>query len=301
MKLSLSLAAAIVLGALANVAAADGPKSREETEALVSSLKFQQGTIHLRDDLATLNVPDDMRFLDGHDAGTVLVKMWGNPPQPDPLGMLVPANCDLRSDCWAVIVTYEEEGYVKDDEAQKINYSDLLKQMQKDVQAANKSRERQGYPKIELVGWAAQPRYDRVTHKLYWAKDLKFGDDAETTLNYNIRMLGRRGVLVLNTVALTSQLHEIEQASPKILSAIDFNTGHRYADFSESSGDKIAAYGIGALIAGGVAAKVGFFKGLWLLLLGAKKLVIVGVAAIAAWFRKFSANRKVKTLESITR
>ena len=45
-------------------------------------------------------------------------------------------------------------------------------------------------------------------------------------------MLGRGGVLVLNGVAAISQLPEIEQDTPKILAAIDFNP----------KSDKIAGY-----------------------------------------------------------
>jgi uncharacterized membrane-anchored protein len=195
----------------------------------------------------------------------------------------------------AVIITYEEEGYVKDKDAEKIDYADLLKQMQKDTREANKEREKQGYATVELVGWAAPPHYDKAVHKLYWAKQLKFGGGSEDTLNYNIRILGRRGVLVLNAVAAMAQLPEIERNAPMILAAIDFNPGNRYTDFSEASGDKVASYGIAALVAGGVAAKLGLFKGLWVLLLGAKKFVIIGVVALSAFLRKLFGKDKPAT------
>ena len=286
-----SLAFAIALTAAAEQSP-DRPKTRGEAEKLISTLKFAQGTITLGNNLATVTLPNDLRFLNGHDAGTVITRLWGNPPQPDPLGMLVPADADMLRDAWAVVVTYEEDGYVKDDDAAKINYDDLLKQMQKAVAASNPQRQKQGYPTLELVGWAAPPRYDQGTHKLYWAKNLKFGSTAENTLNYNIRMLGRRGVLVLNAVATMEQLPEIERSAPKILSAVDFNPGNRYTDFDAGSGDRIATYGIAALIAGGVAAKVGLFKSLWLAILAGKKLIIIAIAAIAAWFRKLFGKKQ---------
>jgi uncharacterized membrane-anchored protein len=272
------------------------PKNREEAEALAATLKFQRGEVVLKNGLATLKVPDGVEFLDGRDAQTVLVKLWGNPPMPDPLGLLMPVNTGpLSPDSWAVIITYEEEGYVKDKDAEKIDYTDLLKQMQKDTRAANPEREKQGYAAVELVGWAAPPHYDKAAHKLYWAKQLKFGGGNEDTLNYNIRILGRRGVLVLNAVAAMAQLPEIESNAPKILAAVDFNPGNRYADFSEASGDKVASYGIAALVAGGVAAKLGLFKGLWVLLLGAKKFVIIGVVALTAFIRKLFGKNKPAT------
>jgi len=271
----------------------DRPKTKAEAEAVVSNLKFQQGEVILKDGLATLKVPEGLRFLNGHDAWTVLVQLWNNPPMPSPLGLIMPADAGpLDPKAWAVIITYEEEGYVKDKDAEKIDYADLLKQMQKDARETNKERQKEGYSTVELVGWAAPPHYDKTVHKLYWAKQLKFSGGDEDTLNYNIRILGRRGVLNLNAVAVMSQLPEIERNAPRILGAIDFNPGQRYADFSEASGDKVASYGIAALVAGGVAAKLGLFKGLWILLLGAKKFVVIGVVALVAFLRKLFGRNK---------
>ena len=270
--------------------------SREQAEALVSALKFQQGEIKLHDGLATLRTPEGFRFLNATDAQTVLVKLWGNPPQSvNPLGMLMPDGVSpLEKESWAVIMTYEPDGYVSDKDAEKINYTELLNQMQKDVASANEERQKTGYEPVHLIGWAKEPRYDKQAHKLYWAKELKFGSQLGNTLNYNIRMLGRGGVLVLNAVAGMSQLAEIEQATPKILTAIDFNQGHRYADFNPKS-DKVAEYGLAALVAGtatAAAVKLGFFKGLWIAILAAKKFILIGVVAIAAAIRKLFKRKQ---------
>jgi uncharacterized membrane-anchored protein len=125
---------------------------------------------------------------------------------------------------------------------------------------------------------------------MYWAKELKFGESPENTLNYNIRILGRRGVLVLNAVAGMGQLQEIEQVAPQIISMVDFQEGHRYVDFNSST-DKVATYGLIGLVVGGLAAKAGFFKLLIPLLLGMKKLLIVGIVAIGAFFKKFFGKK----------
>src|SRR5258708_621387 len=96
--------------------------------------------------------------------------------------MLVPANAGPADDGgWGVVITYEENGYVKDDDAAKINYDDLLKKMKADVAEGSKEREKQGYPSIALVGWATPPRYDAVEKKLYWARELEFGDSRDHT------------------------------------------------------------------------------------------------------------------------
>ncbi|HSU17835.1 DUF2167 domain-containing protein [Longimicrobium sp.] len=248
-----------------------------------ATLHYQTGTISLPGGIATIRLPEGYRFLDGENAERVIVQGWGNPPGTShPLGMIVPARSPVDSAGWGVVVTYRDDGYVKDDEAEKIDYDEMLRQMQQETREDNAERARQGYATLDLVGWAARPRYDVATHKLYWARELAEvgAADGEHALNYDVRVLGRRGVLSLNAVAGMSQLPEIERDMQGVLGFVDFNEGHRYADFT--GGDKVAAYGIGALVAGTVAAKAGFFKVLLLGLLAAKKAIVAGVIALAA-------------------
>jgi uncharacterized membrane-anchored protein len=209
--------------------------------------------------------------------------------------LLIPAGLTpVSSNCWVVTIHYSDDGYVKDDDAGKINYNDLLKQMQTAVHANNEERKKAGYPAMELLGWAAPPRYDAATHKLYWAKKYSVeGEDGET-LNYNIRMLGRKGELELNAIADVAQLPEIDAQTPQILGMVDFKEGNRYADFDPKV-DKVAKYGIAALVAGGVlatAAKLGLLKGLWIFILAAKKFIIIAVVAVIAAIKKlFNRNK----------
>ena len=257
---------------------------------LLNDLKYQQGQIDLRGGLATLTVPKEFNFLDSTDAETVLVKLWGNPPSDvKPLGLLIPAGMTpISSNCWVVTISYDEDGYVKDNDASKINYDDLLKQMQKAVVANNKARQEKGYPAVDLLGWAEPPRYAAATHKMYWAKRFRVEGETGDTLNYDIRMLGRKGVLELNAIASVDQLPTIDAQTPQILGMVDFKEGNRYADFDPKV-DKVATYGLAALVAGGAlaaAAKLGFLKVLWIGIVAAKKLIIVGVVAIVAFFKK---------------
>ncbi|AGI25456.1 hypothetical protein H681_17945 [Pseudomonas sp. ATCC 13867] len=270
----------------AAAATAPAAESDEEMspETFVASLHFQKGKVVVGDNLATFDLPDNFVFLDGKDAERVL-EAWGNPPSSEPpLGMLMPADVSpFAAESWAVTVQYEESGYVSDEDAAKIDYAEMLKDMQNDLKEANPQREQQGFEAIQLIGWAAPPRYDAAEKKLYWAKELQFGDAKEHTLNYNIRVLGRKGVLVLNFVAGMEQLPEIEKNVDKVLAMTEFNPGSRYVDFNPSV-DKVAAYGLGALIAGKVAAKVGLFATALVLL---KKLWIIPALAIGWILRRF--------------
>jgi uncharacterized membrane-anchored protein len=99
------------------------------------------------------------------------------------------------------------------------------------------------------------------------------------TLNYDIRILGRQGVLSFNAIAPMSRLRDIEQSMGQVMAFSDFNEGQRYADYSSKT-DRLAAYGIGALVAGKMAAKVGLFKLVLGGLLAAKKFVIAAIVAV---------------------
>ena len=124
----------------------------------------------------------------------------------------------------------------------------------------------------------------------YWAKELAFGDSPEHTLNYNIRVLGRRGVLVLNAVSSMEQFDTIAAETESVLSAVSFNEGHRYTDYLPGT-DKAATYGVAGLIAGATAAKAGFFKAAWLGLLAFKKVLLGGAIALAALLKKVFAGK----------
>ena len=214
--------------------------------------------------------------------------------------MICPADIGLsESGSWAVVFTYREDGYVKDDDAAKINYDDMLKQMQEAVQRENEDRVKQNFPKVELVGWAASPRYDHETHKLYWAKEFAFASGTVPTLNYDVRVLGRKGVLAINAVASMNQLDAIQDRMPEIIGMVNFLPGNRYTDYQQGN-DKVAAYGLAALILGGVAAKAGLFKGLIVLIIAGKKFIIIAVIAIGGFFVRFFRKRAKPKPESLT-
>jgi uncharacterized membrane-anchored protein len=100
---------------------------------------------------------------------------------------------------------------------------------------------------------------------------------------------------VLNAVSPMSELAAIEKQAPAIISMVNFNDGNRYADFDPKV-DKVATYGIAALVAGGIAAKLGLFKLLWVFILAAKKFIIIGAVAVSAWVKKLFNRKKDPTI-----
>jgi uncharacterized membrane-anchored protein len=287
---SMTLIAALLAVGLGPARGFAQDTTAEEFEA---KLGYTSGQITIKDGLATLNLPPRFRFLGPEGSTRLLEEGWGNPEgsAEGVLGMVVPSDISPLADSgWAVVISYEEDGYVDDKGAETIDYTKLLKQMQDGVQEENEQRRKDGYDPVTLVGWAEPPTYDRDAHKLYWAKELLFGE-AHRTLNYNVRVLGRRGVLVLNAVAGMEQLPMIKASMQEVMPFVEFGSGHRYTDFV-SGQDKVATYGIAGLVLGAVATKAGFFKIIFAALLAAKKLLIVGAAAaLAAGRRLWSRSR----------
>jgi uncharacterized membrane-anchored protein len=271
----------------------------DQARQLIDSLHPRSGQVEVAEAGAHFNLGPQFRYLDKADTRKVLEQLWGNPEDDTVLGMVVPTHPSLaEAGSWAVVVTYAPEGYVSDADAAKIDYDDLLKDMKQGTQEANAEREKAGYGRVDLVGWAVPPRYDAGSKKLYWAKELAFSGEPAHTLNYDIRVLGRHGYLSLNAVSGMDELPLVQAGMQQLLPMTDFNAGARYADHNPST-DKVAAYGVAALIGGGLAAKTGLLAKLGLILAKLGKLLFVGLIALAAGIRKFITSRRARAAGTV--
>lgn len=288
--LRLLLAALTLYAAPFNASAAAPADSNDADqvtpEQFLASLSPQHGSIKLPGDIARLDLSKEFYYLNPTDTEKLLTEGWGNPPGFSNLGMIVPSNVSpLAAEGWGVIISYNDDGHISDEDAAKIDYNDLLKQMQDEDEEDNKQRKEQGYGALYLLGWAEQPRYDAQSHKMYWARELKAEEAKDSTLNYSIRVLGREGVLELNAVAAMADLPTIKREMPKVLASTNFTEGNRYADYNPGT-DKLASYGLAALVAGGIASKAGLFAKLGVLLLAGKKFIVLGLVGLGVLIRK---------------
>lgn len=290
------LLCATTLPAIAASTPASAPSASEQphqtAEQWLATLKQQHGNITLPGGIASLQLNNEFYYLSPGDTERLLTEGWGNPPGFKTLGIIIPTAVNpLADNGWGVIISYKNDGHISDDDAAKIDYADLLEQMKADDEEDNKERRKQGYAGLTLLGWAEPPSYDQATHKMYWARELKAEDADQTTLNYSIRVLGREGVLELNAVAAMADLQTIKQETPKILAFTNFTDGNRYADYDAKT-DKLAPYGLAALVAGGIAAKAGLFAKIGVALLAFKKFIILGLVAIAGFFGKLFKRKR---------
>lgn len=258
-------------------------------DSISNSLKYSTGKVKTDGGEVALDIPAGFKYLNKDQSIYVLTKVWNNPESATQgvIGMIFPEESGPFTDSsYAFVVTYEEIGYVKDEDAGEIDYDQLLKSIQEDEKKENEERTKAGYPEMHLVGWAQKPHYDSQRKILYWAKELKFGTgDDDNTLNYEVRFLGRKGMISMNAVAKMYSLPLVDQNISKVLSVASFTQGNSYFDF-DSKTDKIAVWTIGGLVAGHLLAKAGILALIAKFLAPLWKFIVIFFAGIAAWFRR---------------
>ncbi len=266
------------------------------TDSVESTMHYKTGKISLSGGTISMDIPANFKFLESADAKRVIEDLWGNPPSDAPLGLLMPASAKvMESGSYAFIVTYEDMGYVKDDDAAKINYEELLETMKKDNVEANLERTKLNLSTLNLIGWAAKPYYDKDRKILHWAKEYQVPGEDVNTLNYDVRVLGRKGVLNLQAVATMGELDSVNAHINDVLAMVSFAEGNRYADFNSST-DNVAAWTIGGLVAGKVLAKAGFF----VIILKYLKLIIAGIVLAGGAIWRFITGRRKNREQDLT-
>jgi len=262
--------------------------AQESNDASVShqlrDLPWQHGPAKgVLGDKATVQIPSDGGMLPQGKGGKFL-ELTGNLPDPE-TAILVHGN-------WWATFDFVDEGYVKDDE--KIDPDALLKTMKDNQQESNAERKKRGLPLLYIDGWYVEPHYDKTTNRLEWGAKLHSSESNDAIVNYTVRILGRSGhesaTLVSDPASLDADVKEFKQ----VLASFEFNSGQKYSDFKP--GDRVAAYGLGALVVGGaaaVAAKSGFWKVIVGALVAGWKLLAAGaVALFAAIGKAFGRKRK---------
>ena len=234
-----------------------------------------------------LDVPSGFQYLDEQQSRKLLVEYWGNPKShiTKLLGVLVPSDAlYFYQISVAYVITYDNSGYVKDDDANSIDYSELLQQMKDGAEEENKTLPAD--QRCTIKGWAVQPKYKQSQHVLIWAKLLEFGGGE--TVNYDMRILGKEGVVSINAVIDPEYTEEVESKGDEMVQSLKFYDGYAYSDFDPSR-DRVSDWTIGGLVAGGVLAKTGVLAKIGAFLLKFSKLIIVGIiglgAAVVKWFR----------------
>jgi len=255
-------------------------------EAAVKAATQGPADVPLRQ-LATLHLPDPYSYIPVTEAAAFMRSM-GNVTDENFYGLVMSKQHDQF---WFVSIDYVDSGHLKDDDAKSWDADELLQNLKDGTEAGNKERAERGFPPLDVVGWIERPAYDESTHRLVWSMLVKdrSGVEQGTTVNYNTYALGRQGYFMLNLVTGEAGIANDRKHADAILAGLDYKPGERYADF-DSSTDRVAEYGLAALIGGIAAKKLGLLALMGVTFVKFWKLALIGIAvaggAVGKLFRR---------------
>lgn len=239
---------------------------------------------------AVLKLPADRVFIPQPQA-TKLLNAMGNPGEDPRLqGLIFPTG----DEGWFMTVRYEDSGYIKDGDAKDWDADDLLKSYKEGTEAQNEERSKMGVAQLEILGWAETPSYEAATHRLVWAmksREIGSTDDASLGVNYNTYMLGREGYFSINLVTDLKTLPQHKPEAQAVLGALEFVEGKRYADFNSST-DRVAEYGLAALVLGVGAKKLGLLAMIGVFVAKFAKVGLLALFGIGVVAKKFFGGSK---------
>jgi uncharacterized membrane-anchored protein len=281
--LLISLCSFLLIG-FQSTALADDHKSKESAGPKIDWI---DGPITAKlGDVAQIKVPQGYRFT-GKEGTRKFLELTQNPPSGSELGTIIPIETKESSDSepnnfWFVIFEFNEVGFVKDDDRDKLDANALLKSIKDSTEESNTERAKHGWPAYHVVSWYKPPYYDSSTNNLTWAMQgySQLDQKQESSVNYSVRILGRRGTMSVDLVLAPDQVGEVVPKFNGLLPGYSFLPGSMYSEFR--AGDKVAEYGLATLVAGGataIAAKTGLLAKLW-------KLIAVAIAALVGFLKR---------------
>ena len=248
-------------------------------------------------DIAEMPLPEGYRFIGAEDT-RMLMQAMGNPPSDQEMGLIAPNS----EDNWFIVFEYDPVGFIEDDDHAEIDADALLKSISDATEAANEQRQEMGGGELHVTGWSEPPHYDTATNNLKWALEA-VDEVGDSVVNYNVRLLGRGGYMSATLVSDPAMLSVYKPEAERLLQQFSYVDGKRYGDFVD--GDKLAGYGLTALIAGGAgaaAAKLGLFAVLGKFLGKAWKFLVLAFIALGGMIKRFFGalfGRKEETLPPI--
>jgi len=286
-----ALLAAIMLGCVGLLARAQAPAAEDPKQVFAESM--QAGQPGPKDialgGQAVLKLPAGRVFI-GQPQAARLMRAMGNPGDySELLGLVFPSG-DAP---WFATLRFEPAGYIKDDEARDWNADELLKSYREGTEASNEERQKLGMAALEIVGWAEKPAYAADTHRLVWAMSSRHkgaAEGEEQGVNYNTYALGREGYLSLNLVTGLKELPQHKGDAQDLLGALEFLDGKRYTDFNAST-DKVAEYGLAALVLGVGAKKLGLLAVVFAFVAKFAKIIFIAVLAFGGAIARFFGRK----------
>jgi uncharacterized membrane-anchored protein len=249
-------------------------------------LPWQEGSMGMPigDGLAQIDLNSEYLFL-GAEGTQLFMELTQNPVNGREVATVMPRDGEQG---WFLVFEYDDVGYVPDDEKDSLDAATMIASIREGTEAANAERRKRGWVTMRIVDWHEEPFYDSSTNNLTWS--IIGESNGERNVNRMIKLLGREGVMTATLVSSPEGLENAAAVTDSLLADYRYVPGQTYAEFVPGT-DKLAQYGLTALVVGGGAAallKSGLLARFW-------KPLVVALAALGAGVKRlFFSGRSSK-------
>ena len=208
-----------------------------------------------------------------------------------------------------IFLNYVDDGYVTIDDWKSINPENLIEEMRQIQNSWKDQLKKAGKNYVEELNWVYKPTFDQEKNAIYVSYEGSWNGKKGKykTMQTNSIVLGRKGHLKLafvtsiNNETTKIDLQKIANLAKDFTDGIDFLEGSKHADYK--SGDKVAALGVGGLVAGtlGVKAlsKVGFLAKITPFLIKFWWIILAPILAMVGIFNKQKQTLRKKKRKEI--
>lgn len=268
----------VLLLAIPGIArAADATQEDSPTVKEIKAMHWMRsGDLHFDRSHSTLSLPAGFAGVAGGDAVRFDELINGSKDEKTE-GILLSKNDDT------VFFQFIESGYVTIDDWESLDPTAMINSIRENTEESNAVRRQHGLKPLHVKGWLHPPSFDRPTKTVFWAISID-RDNGSALVNSVALRLGRTGYEKIIWAAEPEAFTAAGGTLDPMLRAHSYDAGQRYED--HAAGDKLAGYGVAALVgavAGAKLAKVAAAGGALLLF---KKFWFLVLAPIALFYRK---------------
>lgn len=248
----------------------------EERSVSYKHLDWKDSGIHkLSNSQSTISLPEGYKVITGESAKKSR-ELLGEFNKTSTEAIIHDTNFQNR-----ILFEYHDSGHVSLDDWKDLDPKVLLESFIQNTEEANVERQSKGFETLQVLGWVQEPVLDKETNTVFWAIKGKVTNESTPLVNAVALKLSRCGYERICWVTTLDSFKPFDGHLDIMLRSHSFNEGARYSDYK--SGDKLAGYGIAALVAATVGGKI--VKAGWLILLF-KKVGGLIVAGIIIFFNK---------------
>ena len=156
---------------------------------------------------------------------------------------------------YSFYIAYNDNGYISLDDWKEVDASSLINQLRETAKKNAEYYKSQNLEYVKSIDWIFKPTLNDEFKTVSYSYKVVWSDNNITMEAKNLT-LGKKGYISSVYVTPYSENLDLENEASyakEFANAVRFNEGYRHADYK--SGDKVAAMGIGGLVAGSLGVK----------------------------------------------